>query len=48
MGGQTYRLNLPAGVPAKGWFTILRLYGPLESWFDQTWKPGEIEQVSNR
>ncbi|WP_153426528.1 DUF1254 domain-containing protein [Streptomyces alkaliphilus] len=30
-------------VPGKGWFTILRLYGPLESWFDQSWRPGEIE-----
>ena len=32
-------------VAGKGWFTILRLYGPLESWFDKTWKPGEIELV---
>lgn len=32
-------------VPGKGWFTILRLYGPLEPWFDKTWKPGEIELV---
>jgi hypothetical protein len=45
--------NAPAGqennwvqtVPGKGWFTILRLYGPLEPWFDKTWKPGEIELV---
>ena len=33
-------------VPGKGFFVILRLYGPLESWFDHTWKPGELEQVS--
>jgi hypothetical protein len=32
-------------VPGKGWFTILRLYGPLDSWFDKTWKPGEIEAI---
>lgn len=32
-------------VPGKGWFTILRLYGPLEPWFDQTWRPGEIEEL---
>jgi hypothetical protein len=32
-------------VPAKGWFAILRLYGPTEPWFDQTWRPGEIEEV---
>ncbi|MGW6547766.1 DUF1254 domain-containing protein [Streptomyces massasporeus] len=30
-------------VPGKGWFTILRLYGPLDSWFDKSWRPGEIE-----
>jgi hypothetical protein len=30
-------------VPGRGWFTILRLYGPLEPWFDKTWKPGDIE-----
>jgi hypothetical protein len=32
-------------IPGKGWFMILRLYGPLEPWFDQTWRPGEIEPV---
>ena len=32
-------------IPGKGWFMILRLYGPLESWFDKKWKPGEIELV---
>ena len=32
-------------VPGKGWFAILRLYGPLEPWFDGTWKPGDIELV---
>jgi hypothetical protein len=30
-------------VPGKGWNTLLRLYGPLEPWFDKTWRPGEIE-----
>jgi hypothetical protein len=29
--------------PKKGWFTILRLYGPLRSFFDKLWRPGEIE-----
>jgi hypothetical protein len=33
-------------VPGKGWFTILRLYGPLDPWFDKTWRPGEIELVN--
>lgn len=30
-------------LPGKGWAAILRIYGPLESWFDQSWRPGEIE-----
>ena len=43
--------NAPSGmennwvqtIPGKGWFMILRLYGPLEPWFNKTWRPGEIE-----
>ncbi len=31
-------------VPGKGWNAILRLYSPLEPWFDKTWRPGEIEE----
>ena len=29
-------------VPGKSWFTILRLYGPLEPWFKQQWRPDDI------
>jgi hypothetical protein len=32
-------------IPGKGWLTLLRLYGPLDPWFDNTWRPGEIESV---
>ncbi|HKJ18548.1 MAG TPA: DUF1254 domain-containing protein [Xanthomonadales bacterium] len=32
-------------VPGKSWFTILRMYGPLEPWINQSWRPGEIELV---
>ena len=32
-------------VPGKSWFTILRMYGPLEPWIEKTWRPGEIEAV---
>jgi hypothetical protein len=32
-------------LPGKGWFIALRLYGPLEPWFDKTWRPGEIEEI---
>jgi hypothetical protein len=30
-------------IPGKGWNTLLRLYGPLEPWFNKTWRPSEIE-----
>jgi hypothetical protein len=32
-------------IPGKSYFSILRLYGPLEPWFDKTWKPGDFEVV---
>jgi hypothetical protein len=32
-------------IPGQTWFTLLRLYGPLEPWFEKTWQPGEIEEV---
>ena len=44
----------PAGIkrgnwiqtdPKKGWFTILRLYSPLEPFFAKTWRPSEVELV---
>ena len=31
--------------PQKGWFTILRLYSPLEPFFTKKWRPSEIELV---
>ena len=33
-------------VPGKSWFTYLRLYGPLDPWFDKTWRPGEVELLT--
>ena len=33
-------------VPGKGWFAILRLYNPLQPFFDKTWRPSEIEPVT--
>ncbi|NTS31916.1 DUF1254 domain-containing protein [Phyllobacterium sp. BT25] len=46
--------NAPAGhesnwvqtVPGKGWSSILRLYAPLEPWFDKSWKPGDFKLVN--
>ena len=40
-----HKSNWIRTVPGKGWFTILRLYGPLDPWFDKTWRPGEIERI---
>lgn len=30
-------------MPGKGYNVALRLYGPLEPWFNQTWRPGDLE-----
>jgi hypothetical protein len=47
--------NQPAGVkrgnwiqtdPKKGWFTLLRLYSPLESFFTKEWRPSEIKPIN--
>jgi hypothetical protein len=32
-------------VADKGFFVILRLYGPTEPFFNQTWRPGDLEEV---
>ena len=49
--------NLPQGIekgnwvqtdPSRGWFQILRLYFPLQSFFDKTWRISEIEEVTKQ
>ena len=35
--------NWLATVPGKGFFIILRLYGPTKPFFDQTWKPDDVQ-----
>ena len=37
--------NWLATVPGKGYFAIIRLYGPGEAALGRTWKPGDIEKV---
>jgi hypothetical protein len=32
-------------LPGKGYFVLFRLYGPLEPWFDKSWKIGDLEPV---
>jgi hypothetical protein len=41
-----HETNWVQTIPGKGWNVLLRLYGPGQSWFDKTWKPGEFEPVS--
>ncbi len=38
--------NWLATVPGKGYFAIMRLYGPTEAAINKTWKPGDIEKVN--
>ncbi len=32
-------------MPGKGWFTALRLYSPLDAFFDKSWRVGEIVPI---
>jgi hypothetical protein len=38
--------NWAQTVPGKGWSVLFRLYGPLDPWFDKTWRLGEFEVVN--
>lgn len=40
-----YENNWLQTIPGKSWFTILRMYGPLEPWLNKTWRPSEVELV---
>ncbi|WP_452101155.1 DUF1254 domain-containing protein [Bradyrhizobium monzae] len=37
--------NWLATVPGRGYFAILRLYGPTEAALNKSWKPGDIETM---
>ena len=32
-------------IPGKSWFTVIRMYGPLDPWIKKEWRPSEIEVV---
>jgi len=36
--------NWLATVPGRGYFAVLRLYGPTEAAINKSWKPGDIEK----
>jgi hypothetical protein len=33
-------------LPNKGYFVVLRLYGPEKAFFDKAWKPSDLERVT--
>lgn len=37
--------NWLATVSGKGYFAIIRLYGPTEAAIDRSWKPGDVERI---
>jgi hypothetical protein len=40
-----HETNWVQTISGKSWNSLLRLYGPLEPWFDKTWRPGDFEPV---
>lgn len=40
-----HEANWVQTVSHKAWNVLLRLHGPLQPWFDKTWKPGEFVLV---
>jgi len=37
--------NWTQTTPDKAWFVLLRLYGPLQPWFDKAWAPSDFTLV---
>ena len=37
--------NWAQTIPGKSFNVMLRLYGPLEPWFDKSWRPGDPELI---
>jgi hypothetical protein len=37
-----YEQNWIKTLPDQGWQILIRFYGPLETYFNQTWKPDDI------
>jgi hypothetical protein len=33
-------------VPGRGFFTIIRLYGPDQPYFDESWRPDDLHKLS--
>jgi len=42
---QGWESNWIKTLPAQGWSVIIRFYGPLEAYFDKSWKPEDIVRL---
>ena len=42
----TLAVNWVETIFGPGWFTLLHLYGPLEPWFDKSWKSDDFEPTT--
>jgi hypothetical protein len=40
-----YENNWLESIPGRSWFIALRLYGPGDTWIEQTWRPSEVEML---
>jgi hypothetical protein len=40
-----FESNWVETIPGKSWFQLFRLYGPLQPWFDQSWRLNEFEPL---
>jgi hypothetical protein len=40
-----FERNWVKTLPGEGWFLYIRLYGPLETFFNKTWKPDDIVRL---
>jgi hypothetical protein len=46
VGAAGHEGNWQRTVPGRGYFAILRLYGPTEAAIDKSWKPGDLERLN--
>jgi hypothetical protein len=44
--GKKLEINWIQTVPGKAWFSLFRLYGPLEPWFEKTWQLNDFELIN--
>lgn len=45
-GGASPNKNWIQTIPGRGWFMLFRFYGPLDAFFDKSWRPDDIVEIS--